>query len=1398
MRRVLLFSSFIIISIILSVQHASAQSCVPTNLNNVIRTISCGASCTNLNFQVPHLKSTEDYAITTIPYTPFPYVVATGTEDLTLYNDDIYSGVQTLPFTFCFYDSSYNNVVIGSNGLMTFDETNAADFNTYDVIQPIPYNVGTDYPKAAIMGIYTDLDPRPGPSSTIEASPPDRKIQWRVEGTAPCRKFIVSYYHIGVYNMGMGGPGVCGYDNPTTFQMVIYESTGLIDVYIQQKACNSSTSSGGRTILGIQNWNRDKAVAAPGKNSTIWNESNTAYRFTPNGTTSKFVSSELLDMSGTVLALADTSTTTAGLLDISFPNICPAANNTQYVVRTTFGSCPTGTNMISLDTITVIRNTSLPTTTVTTTTTCGNNTGTATVTVTPGNGTAPFSYSIDGGPVGSSNVFTGLASGSHIVFATDATGCDTTYTINIGTSSSLPVTVTSTQSTCPGANNGTITITPGGGVAPYTFVVNGPGGPYTQSTGVFTGLAGGAYTFTYTDSQGCSGTGSVTITTGSNISGTSTSNPTSCSGSSTGSITATGSGGVGPYTYSLNGGPSQTSGTFTGLAVGSYTITIVDSRGCTVNIIRAVTAGLSISITTNIVNATCPGAPNGSVTINPTNGSAPYTYTVNGGPSQTSNVFTGLVAGTYTFVVTDAGGCTGTVTRTVGSGTGLTGGFSSTSTSCPNVADGTITVTPSSGAAPYTYALDGGPAQSSSTLTGVSAGTHTVVYTDAVGCTGTFSVTINSGPGLTGTSTSTLTSCPTVNNGTITVTPSGNGPYTFTLNPGNITQSSATFTNLAPGTYTITFTTASGCGGTVSPNPVVGSGPALTSSTTVNQQSLCANSHTGSVTINPGGTGPYSFTITPGTTQTSPTFTGLAAGTYAYSFTDAPGCSGSGSFTITTNPALTATVTKVMPLCNGNTNGSITIAAGGGVSSYQYAISPFTTFQPSGTFGGLAAGTYTFRIKDNVGCTKDTTVTLAQPAAFTASATNSKVATCNGNDGTITVTVNGGTAAYQYSLGNAAAYQSSNILVAPDTGAYPAIKVKDANGCIANTSAVVALNDTMRLSLGADQTICVESSITLVPQTNPGTSIFTWTSPDAPLTTLNNPAIQNPKATPFDTSTYILNAQWGVCKRADTILINVLHKPIPNAGLDTAICNQATQTIPAVATLNGSATNLSGTVNYSWAPAAKVDFPDQQVTTAHTNSTQNFVLTVTDNYGCNFAETDTVTVFVQPPVIAFAGKDTIAMLNRPHQLTATGGTSYLWSPAAELNDPTLQSPLATLSNDTRFIVLVRDIAGCEGMDTVFVKVYEGPTYYIPNAFSPNNDGRNDIFRPIPSGMKTTEYFRVFNRFGELIFETNQWLKGWDGTYRGKAQPQGTYVWMVKGRDESGKVIEQKGTVVLLR
>jgi gliding motility-associated-like protein len=337
--------------------------------------------------------------------------------------------------------------------------------------------------------------------------------------------------------------------------------------------------------------------------------------------------------------------------------------------------------------------------------------------------------------------------------------------------------------------------------------------------------------------------------------------------------------------------------------------------------------------------------------------------------------------------------------------------------------------------------------------------------------------------------------------------------------------------------------------------------------------------------------------------------------------------------------------------------------------------------------------------------------------------------------------------------------------------------------------------------------MCSGANVVLTPNTNPETSIFTY----SPKGSLDNGNIKNPTATPTDTTTYTLTAQWGICKLTDNIKVNVLRKPVPDAGTAPVICFDTTTVLRA------SAANLSGTVNYLWSPASLLDTKadTNEVTVRPKEEFTYFTVTVTDNYNCGFAVSDSVLVHMLPEVYAFAGNDTNAVLNKPHQLTATGagtaGTYHWYYPAGvTLSDEFIGNPTAIFlpvpqpgtyvhpdTNYYKLAVTATNLAGCSAIDTIKINVFVGPTCYVPTAFSPNSDGNNDIFKPVNVGMNIL-YFRVFNRYGEVVYETSQFREGWDGTFKGKPQPVGAYVWIFRGKDKNGRIIDNKGTVMLLR
>jgi len=165
---------------------------------------------------------------------------------------------------------------------------------------------------------------------------------------------------------------------------------------------------------------------------------------------------------------------------------------------------------------------------------------------------------------------------------------------------------------------------------------------------------------------------------------------------------------------------------------------------------------------------------------------------------------------------------------------------------------------------------------------------------------------------------------------------------------------------------------------------------------------------------------------------------------------------------------------------------------------------------------------------------------------------------------------------------------------------------------------------------------------------------------------------------------------------------------------------------------------------------------------------------------------------------AFAGYDTIAAAGQPVQLNATGGLSYNWSPVFNLNNPTIANPVAILTTTQTFTVKAFTPEGCDSYDDVTVKIYKGPDIYLPNAFTPNGDTRNDVFKGIPVGLKQFNYLKVFNRWGQLIFSSTDYNKGWDGTWQGQQQNQGVYVVMANGIDFRGNIIDKKATIMLIR
>jgi gliding motility-associated-like protein len=373
-----------------------------------------------------------------------------------------------------------------------------------------------------------------------------------------------------------------------------------------------------------------------------------------------------------------------------------------------------------------------------------------------------------------------------------------------------------------------------------------------------------------------------------------------------------------------------------------------------------------------------------------------------------------------------------------------------------------------------------------------------------------------------------------------------------------------------------------------------------------------------------------------------------------------------------------------------------------------------------------------------------------------------------------------------WSTGNNTVTDVSNI---SNAGNYQLITITAA-GCSDTVMVSIAVNQKPVLVINNPAVICSNSTTdisaaTVTNGSTPGLSFSYWQDATA-TTAYNNMTVAT------GGTYYIKGTDANNCFDIKPVAVSTYALPQVSAGNDIVICNNDSVLLTASA-------NSILPVSYLWQSLTQggIKNPTAAATIVKPGTTIDYTITVTDS--CNLSVADTITVVVQPPVKAFAGNDTIAVTGQPHQLSATGGINYAWQPATILNNSFIANPLATIYTDSiLFTVIVKDAAGCTGYDTVKIKSYKGVTYYVPNAFSPNGDGKNDVFRPLPVGIASTDYFRIFNRYGEIIFETTQITSGWNGTYKGKLQQPGNYIWMLKGRGQNGKLIEMKGNVVLVR
>ncbi|MGQ0828193.1 MAG: beta strand repeat-containing protein, partial [Bacteroidota bacterium] len=914
-------------------------------------------------------------------------------------------------------------------------------------------------------------------------------------------------------------------------------------------------------------------------------------------------------------------------------------------------------------------------------TSCSASNGTASVTAS--GGTGPYTYLWSNGQTNATA--TGLSAGVYTVNVGD-NGCSVTTTITVNPPITLTVNTSRTHATCNG-DNGTAAATASGGSGTYTYLWgNG------QTTAAITALTAGTYTVTATDAGNCKGTAAVNINNNSLALASSHTNP-NCGGTTGGTASMTATNGTGAYTYYWNTAPVQSTASVTGLQGGSYVGTVVDGAGCTDTVQVTINEPPQLlPEPKNTSTISCAGVQTGSAHVDVSGGTAGFTYFWSNG--QTTQSITGLSAGTYTITVTDSRGCTGRNSVNVALPSPLSlAYFPSNVTGCNGGNNGSVTVNPSGGNPGYTYSWNTSPVKTTQSITGLSAGTYTVVVTDITGCTASLNNVVISQPSTISLSTSSVPVGCTINNGSASVTAGGGTPG-FTYSWSNGVTTSSSITGLSAGTYSVTVTDANGCTGITSVNVANAGAPTIGISGPVTNVG-CTGSATGSATVTAtGGTGTLTYSWNNGVTSTTGTASGLTSGSYIVTVTDANGCTAQQTVAIT-QPASAVNsgiAGQANVNCTGSATGTATVTASGGTPSYTYNWSTGVT--TSNSVSGLTAGTYSVTITDNNGCTRIQTVTITQPVSAISANASATNAICGGSNGTASVTASGGTGAYIYSW-STAPVQTSAMATGLSSGSYN-VTVTDANGCTGVTS--VSVNN------AGGPTVGISGAVTNVSCTGnaTGSATVTATGGTAPLTYSWNNGVTSTTGTAsgLTAGTYIVTVtDVNGCAQGQTV--NITQPAAALGGIITSSNIGCTGAATGSATVTG--TNGTPGYTYAWSTG---------VTTSNSVSgltVGTYSVIITDNNGCTNQQTVTIT---QPAaaLTAIAGGVNAACggSNGSVTVTASGGTTnyiYTWSTGGT------DATIINLTAGT-YTVLVTDANGCTNTATASVGNSAGPTVGI--------------------------------------------------------------------------------------
>ncbi|MGB1216642.1 MAG: T9SS type B sorting domain-containing protein, partial [Saprospiraceae bacterium] len=759
---------------------------------------------------------------------------------------------------------------------------------------------------------------------------------------------------------------------------------------------------------------------------------------------------------------------------------------------------------------------------------------------------------------------------------------------------------------------------------------------------------------------------------------------------------------------------------------------------------------------------------------------------------------------TYDVTITDALGCAATASDIVNEPTILTVSTNVIDESCTTGGDGQVTAVPTGGTLGAGYTFLWNTSETTQTISGLSANTYTVTVTDANGCTEIASGTVMTpqGPTITSFDIGSV-SCATDIDGSLTVNATeGSTPINgYTWSNG---QTGPTATNLGPGTYSVSITDDGGC--LTVGSATLSAPPALAeNSAAVTTFPSCPGDGDATITLDIiGGVPPYNYTWSNGASgpSTNP-LTNLVAGTYSVTVIDANLCEFPiVDIVVNDPPPINVVFQNVLPVsCNVTScDGSATIFASGGLSTnYTFTWeSGETSTGGNSTANNLCQGNQNVTVTDGF-CTQvfqmDADSILAPPFVGVANIDYTDAICFGDTNGTATVTPTGGSGSgYTFNWSNGQTGATATNL---NPNLTYTLTVTDGLGCV-SPPIDIRVNEPALLELLVADTIDVscaglgDGSIQVVPTGgNPGTFTYQW-SPN----TIDTIGL----ATGLEPGIYSVTVTDELGCMATNFA--VISEPTPIVFEYTPpvepICN-AYSTVFAFDTVYGGNGPYTYTID---------QFNFQPTSQAAQIFAGTYTIEVTDSTNCTV--TEEITINEPPAINVDLGPDVEIQLGESYEIIPVVSPlgaldSLLWTPGTFLSCTDCFNPTSTPTEDITYTLTVTDSNGCFGSDDILIDVDPNRNVFIPTAFSPNQDGANDIFSPlVGTGVRNIRAMQVFDRWGELVYLQTNFLPdvlgttGWDGTFQGKNMNPAVFIYTIEVEFADGQVLTYKGDITLLR